>query len=461
MAAKKKAPAQNPLPNRPLHFEDLTKQGREVVTHNLNEAGRNLPMNFAARAQVLKEEVEDPATEPKRLESATAELNTVQAIQPHLRPRSVSIDLAAGRRQNFYHRAVSEAQSNGGLPTGTGWYYGHHADISRDAKKHGVDVDRAIVASAVMSPANDPNNEKIAVGAMMDAYANRSVHVTPKIAKHLAGKGVPVDPAHVGQRVPFAQLHPHALPVLASTEMEGKVDTDADLGGVRHGGVTRHQRNAADVLSGAVHHDDAINPISAPKVFSYSKNIRRAVPGTAEHSEYLFRVADRVRPPQQDTLDLTGLANSKQGLLDPNSETAEDTWQHAITMGQVNRHTTPGSGTNVMKTAGTLAPGTLRKKTTSIDNIKVTAHPSGMVKTASLQHAFNNRATRLAAAREGVPPVNIQEVGWTKSREEGDKDDAFRSANRTRQAEFTNAHTQALGKHAEYAANEGKQDRFF
>jgi hypothetical protein len=372
-----------------------------------------------------------------------------------LEPRNVTIQTAANRRQELYERAVEDrAAANPHdphqvIPTGAGWYFKHHEDIAKSASTHGYDHDRAIAASGVMSPMNSPENERAAVNAMMDAKANHSVKITPEITAHLGRAGIDVS-QHVGKQVPFKNLPTGALTHLSDKRVNA--ETKADLKNVARGGTRQNMVKAEQVLDGQVHPDDAVDPHSAPKVWSYVHNTRQAVPGSSTHVEFMGRVHHDalVRRGQidkdQQALDLYG--HEEHGvpdhhLLSPRSHTVEDTWQNAASFDQPKKMV-PGTKTSVFKAGGSLDttyPVRGVKTRVNEEGKRETAHSDARVSPAGLLHAFNNRATQKAAeqlSKESgatVPPAAVQEVGWVQMRKDAGKDPAHNAEQRAKPRE--------------------------
>lgn len=432
------------IDNRPVQWRDLSGSQRRVVSDNIRETGLNLPQHAQAAVETMS----------RSGKSTPGKVRTAQGVADSVTSKPVSLQSAANRRQELYNRGIEDrAAANPDdphqvIPTGAGWYFDHHRAIADSAIRSGYDHDRAIAASGVMSPQNSPENERAAVSAIMDAHANHSVTITPEVTKHLAGRGIDVS-AHEGKRVPFRDLPTGATAHLSDSKIRGSLDTDANLVNVARGGTRENIVKAERVLSGEVHPDEAVNPHSAPKVWSYVHNTRAAVPGSPTHVEFMGRVHQDalVRrgqiSPDQQALDLYGHGQqSGSHLLSPESHTVEDTWQNAITFDQPKTFV-PQSKTSVFKAAGSL-PSTYpvaRVKTRQVETpagpAGEKAHTDARVGNAGLTHAFNNRATQKAAEQQGkasgvtVPPAAVQEVAWVQVRKDAGKDPEFNQAQRS------------------------------
>lgn len=418
-------------------WTDITQSGRAKIDADIQAAGRNMPGRLGDRLDRLNTK---DSLGPKE----EVERKTLTKVVPEVRSRNVTRTTAANRRVEAYNRATDAGAAEGrSVPDGAGWYFEHHRDIAASASKHGVDRDRAIVASAVMSPLNSPENEKAAVSALMEAHSNGKVDMQPHLAARLRAHGYTVESHHEGRQVAASELSSDTLAGLSDTRVKDEAQplTNMNLNDMARGGPKGNVVKANEVIRGNVHPDAAINPKSAPKIWSYAHNTREAVPDTAEHHEYMSRVADVAAGPAQPSLDLWGLRGSKKGLLGANSHTVEDTWMNSISHDQPNK-TIPGTKTNVLKTAG--------------------SHPAANPGPTAAVHAFNNRATQQAANRLGrgaghdfdLPPVSVQETAWTQVRREGGKDPQFNAAQESgaktsRSQAFSEAATRKQGDAAQ------------
>jgi hypothetical protein len=286
---------------------------------------------------------------------------------------------------------------------------------------------------------NSPENEKAAVHAMMDAKANHSVTITPEVHEHLSKAGIDVS-EHVGKRVPFKNLPTGALSHLSDGRIRGKLDTEADLTNVARGGTRQNMTRAESVLDGKVHPDEAVDPHSAPKVWSYVHNIRAAEPGTGDHVEYMGRihhdaaVRTGLISRDQQALDLYGHNERelpKNHIMSPHGHSVEDTWQNSMTFDQPNK-TVPGTKTSVLKAGGSFSDiypvKGVKTRVNEETGKKESAHTDPRVGNASITHAFNNRTSQKAAEEQGkgsgvtMSPNMVQEVGWVQVRKEAGKD---------------------------------------
>lgn len=454
-----KKPAKTDVSGRPLQWHDLTREGQRVVSSQFRDVGSRVPEIVGqARERAQTRAAAAPAGSAAK-KTATKEATVFKDIEPHVESKPVTMTSAAKGREDQY-RAAIERSADKQVPDGAGWYFNHHADIAGAAKEHGFDSHEAIIASAVMSPRNSPDNEKAAVSGLMKARAQGHVEVTPHLAAHLQSQGVPVDPNHVGQTVPIHQLHPHALAAMSDTRIRDSLNTNVPdaLEGISRGGSKAQIKKASDVLTGRIHVDTAIDPHSAPKVASYAKNIADAVPNTGEHVEYMGRVSQHHMAETgqishgQQSLDLYGHGHATPGMLSPHRTTAEDTWQNAMTFGQKNELVGDKGRSHVGKTVASMqgmypAVG----KTGVVQGQKVSAHPEARIGKAALHHAFNNQATQVAAANlsrgheHPLPVVAAQEVAWTEVRRSAGKDPEFK---RQQAADASQGHVEVPGQQA-------------
>lgn len=445
------------IDGRALQWSDLKAPQRKIVSDNIREVGANLPDIARQSAETLHRTHERTGNKQAKVKAESAE-----AVAEHLQSKPVSLQTAANSRQRLYNRGVEDrAAANPDdphqvIPTGAGWYFEHHREIAATAEQHGFNRDRAIAASGVMSPQNSPENERAAVGAIMDAYANRKVHVDENVHDHLAQQGIDVSD-HLGKTVLLGDLPTGSVAHLSTSGFRDTVQTDADLKNVARGGTKQNIIRAEKVLTGETHPDEAVDPHSAPKVWSYVHNTRQAVPDSPLHVEYMGRVHQDalVRrghiDKEQQALDLYGFqAQEARGelphdsLLSSESHTVEDTWQNSATFDQpkTSYRTGPASKpASTFKAAGSL-PETypvrgVKTRTNEETGKRESAHPDARIGNPALTHAFNNRATQKASeqlSRESgstVPPVAVQEVGWVQMRKDAGKDPAFNAEQRS------------------------------
>jgi hypothetical protein len=447
------------IEGKAAQLSDFSPAGRKVAEQlAFTDLG-----SMATRApQVLASD--DAAKLAGKVGMKPMDRQAVETALPYLKDKKVTVNSAANNRVSFFEKAAQTespitTQIQKYLPTtledgsidsgvrsvpesglaGAGWYFKHHKDIADAAKTHGFDTNRAITASAIMSPQNSPNNEKEAVSALMQAH-----HGTVTIPQHLApvinAKMSPesqLHPSQVGLPVSVRDLHPDIIAHLSTANIRDQIGTDnVDLKAIAKGKTKINISKAISVLRGHISEEDAINPHNAPKIHSYRNAIRDAVPNSPEHSEYMLRaahLADVASGNQlvgQQMIDYHGLRDSREGMLSPTRNTAEDTWMNSISHGQTNE-TVPGTPTNVMKTAGTLLgyTGSKTRNGALVD-------PDSRLDKKAIQHAVNNAATVKASEKLekkyntgfAVPSVMVQEVPWTQARREGNKDPEFNKA---------------------------------
>jgi hypothetical protein len=425
--------------NRPLQFSDLTPQGKEVISEQMKATGRaksNAPEIQERLEQTRQRGLAKGTASGKRTaKNAADSINTLSGIGPRLRDRKVTLASASKRRVDLARfgaeRARKEAPEGLGggsrlRAAGVGWYYDHRGDLDKISREHGIHEDLVVTASAVMSPRNSPDNEKAAMASLAHLHSkNPTLSFSSRAQKELG----------VGASSRFSDL----------TEEQAAMVSDASLrehiSGVDHsilenyskGGTKENIAKAVGVVRGRIEPNDAINPHSAPKVWSYRDSIQKAKPGTAEHEEYLGRADNALFQIRgQQRLDLFGLQNSTEGMLSPTKTTAEDTWQGAISSGQQLEGVRVPGNTHTISPAKFVASDkafTDRvSKTREINGKRVSAHPDPSISATSLVHAYHNEATVRAAAQlskdsgEIIPSVLAQEVPWTEARRVAGKD---------------------------------------
>lgn len=434
---KQKAPD-----DRPLQYSDLSKEGRKVADAQMDNTGKAKSNAVVARSSL--ESTRDrglasgTASGKRTAKKAEQKLNALDAVEPRLKDITVTLTKAANRRTKLVRAGASRAsrESPDGLgggsrlrAAGVGWYFDHRADLNKIAAEHGIHEDAIITASAVMSPQNPPENEKAAVAALAHLHANNPMLTFSDTAqKHLG----------VGASARFNDLTDEQAANVGTAELRDHIDgvDKSVLVDYAKGGTKENVAKAVGVLRGTVDADNAIDPHSSPKVWSYRDSIRKSRPGTAEHEEYLGRADNALfQIKGQGRLDLFGLANSTEGILDPRKTTAEDTWQGAISTGQqLESVKVPGNkhGHSPAKFVSSEKPYTDQvSKTGMVDGKKVSAIADPRVGREGMVHAWHNEATIRSAAQlskesgEIIPSVMAQEVGWTEARRVAGKDDSY------------------------------------
>jgi hypothetical protein len=157
--------------------------------------------------------------------------------------------------------------------------------------------------------------------------------------------------------------------------------------------------------------------------------------------------------PGQMSFDFTGLRDSREGILDPRRTTAEDSWMHAITMGQElapnDRGVSVGKTVASEKIATEVPNAPWDQEHGGRENNVATAGRAADGKPVSASHRahiFNNESTVRAAGRIGrqygltddegrslVPSVLMQEVAWTEARRVAEADPQYNAQKRERE----------------------------
>lgn len=447
-----------------LQMHDLSREGQRVVETGMNAVGQSMVERTAGEIERLGGKTTDAARKDRA---------SLEAIAPHVQNKPVTLQRAANSRKRTYNDALVRQQqkheSDQVIPEGADWYFEHHARIAHSADPTPFPARAAHYASAGMSPQNSPENERASVGELMHAHVNAKVHVTPEVVQHLAGQGIDVS-HHEGQVVHADALPLGSLPHLSTAAFQSRVNTDANLREVSRGGVKSNITKGEHILYGEIPstHEAFTNKegvISAPKVASYAHVTAEAKPGSAVHVEYAGRVHQDALArahgggtgkgtgpggrwaDHDEGMDLYGLGQpeSPEHLLSTRSHTVEDTWQNAVTFDQPKKLVGGGPNpTSVFKASGSgrqYPPGGL--KTSRDENNKVIGKASDdpRVSPGMLLHAYNNRATQMAAEQQGratgtkIPPTASQAVVWTEARRQAGKSreggEAARSQERT------------------------------
>ncbi len=427
--------------DRPLQWSDMDEVGQKVVSSNMANWGKAKTTAKKAkatmlsrRASALAASTDESLPAKKTAKGMDRSLAALGEVSPHLKDVPVTLDTAANRRVQLIRGSARRASQQSGLglgggsalrAAGVGWYFDHRQQLNDIASQHGIDEDSIVTASAVMSPSNSPDREKSAVGALAHMHStNPTLTLSAHAQKKLGVKR---------SSLTFSELTSQQASLIGSPSLRehiGGVDKNV-LTQWANGGTNENMAKAVDVVRGNIHHKDAINPHSAPKVWSYRDSISKAIPGSNEHMEYMSRAQTALfELPGQTRLDLFGLQSSTEGILSPTKSTAEDTWEGAVTSGQqlesVGRRTHKQSPAKFV--ASDKAFTDQLKKTAVINKKKVSAIADPRIGANATTHAFHNEAVIRAASQlsdtsgEIIPSVLAQEVPWTESRRIASKD---------------------------------------
>jgi hypothetical protein len=468
MAKPKQERAATTYDERPLQYRDLSSEGKGVIDVNMAQWGRaksgaaEIKQTLTVRGESAAASAADESLSQEKRDSAERTKGKVDKsvaalakVEPHLKDANVTIATARNRRTTLVKQSADRAsrEAPNGLgggsrlrAAGAGWYFDHRGELNSIASEHGLSEEAVVTGSAVMSPNNSPSNEKAAIGALAHLHKNNpTLNFTPEGQKAL---GLASSSAR------FHDLTADQASKIGHTDIREHVSgVDAGvLTNLSKGGTNKNIAKAVDVLRGNIHHDEAINPHSSPKVWSYRDSIRKSQPGTAEHEEYLGRAQTAMfEMPGQQRMDLFGLKDSTKGILDPTKSTAEDTWQGAISSGQ--QFASLGSGRQKISPAKFIASDKAStdriKKTTIIDGKRKSAVADPRIGSNAVTHAWHNEATIQAAGvmsrRSGeiIPATLPQEVGWTEARRRAGKDDDYTEF-KGRNSHFASGHQKQI-----------------
>jgi hypothetical protein len=434
MAAKKKAKGPKltaPPAGRALQMSDLTAREKQVANENMADWGKQKSKVEGYRTSLEKGSAQDK----------DKKLRTLEIVAPSLTDANVTPTTAANRRVNLMSQGAERVQrdakrSGTGSQTrdvGAGWYFSHHGDLANISQSTGVDKDLVITASSVMSPRNSPDNEKSAVASLTHLHStNPTLSFSDTAQKHLGLRSASVK---------YSGLTSTQAAQLGNPDLRNHISgVDVSvLEGQAKGGSHDQVGKAIDVLRGNIHHTEAIDPHTSPKVWSYHHNIKQSVPGTDTHQEYLTRADVALFNPNQGRLDLWGLKDSKEGALNPKGHTASDTWEGAISSGQqlesVGKSRTRTSPAKVVASDSPYTPSAKKGTKGTIG----TAEVSPEMVTHAWHNDANIRAGAKMSARSGetIPATLPQETGWTEARRIAGKDPAYGS----RMTHFEAGHT--------------------
>lgn len=425
--------------DRPIQYKDIDAPGRQALGGMMRDFGRAKEKITEARGQAFR--AQQAAEERTSTDTSGAAARTVKKqehatrrfdlVEEHLTNAKVTLDTAAQRRADLARGSAARARREGASSplreSGAGWYFEHRKALNETAARHDYPESHVVAASAVMSPLNAPENERAAVESLAKLHReNPTLSFDPKSRKALGLKGA----SHK-----YSDLTPAQASQIGSPQYRSGIKgvDERTLTGVASGGPFGNVEKAINILRGNVKPEEAINPSTSAKVWSYHNATRNATPGGAVHEEYLTRAQTALHEmPGQQTMDLFGLRHSREGILDPHGHTAEDTWMNAVSSGQ--RLEGVEGGRHIIspaKVVGSEKAFVGTGKSYPIRGENVSVHPSPTATAESVRHAWHNEATQRGSAilSRGtdveVPSVLTQETSWTEARRVAGKDPEY------------------------------------
>lgn len=436
--------------NRALRWEDIAKEGQGELNTRMAGLGASRS-GVSARRENLNRQMTSPDTNSKTKVKAGQRRGALNALEPVLRNDPITHRKATSARASLVQQNANREVSEG-TETGTDWYFRHHQKMADVAADTGFSKDKVIAASAVMSPQNAPDQEAAAISALAHGHANPRASIT--VSKEAVTRsGDPSLGEYVDRPTHPSKFSPTQLAILSSPALRPHAQASGiDMEDVAKGGAHSNVAKAVDVLRGNVAADKAIDPASSPKVWSYHSNIAQAEPGGAVHEEFISRMDSLKQTPGQSRMDLFGLRGSKEGILSPHNDTAEDSWMQAIsTRQQLGSVSMPGRSGR----ASQQSPAKFSVGEGGSANSKLIKSPSQIQSGASaeqLRHAWENKATRGAAAQlshrtgEIIPATGIQAGAWIEGRRQAGKDPEW--AERDQPRSFSPKNQQTLAQPA-------------
>lgn len=405
--------------NEALQRRHFTRAGWATLVKNMRNNG-----NLRTRAEELI---------GNRLESKSADVRQEarrwdKNIVPHLEDKPIIFNQAVQRREDLFYAGLERGEAEdidhlGG--DGMAWYFNHHRKI-RDAMVgtdfEGYDgernVNRAIEASGMMSPQNDPKNELRAVTALAGQVTRGQRHLTKDVK---AG----------GTNENINRARRHLKNGTEQTDYTGEPKVGPYTDAIKNAVPT--VRQFQDPETGETKEDFYAMDPNAPEGVGMVEQEYR------ERARLVRGMASGAISPGQMSLDFTGLRDSREGILNPEGATAEDTWMNAVTYGQ---DRSKKSGRSVIAKTGASEQGLSLGVGNEPHDGK---GPNAYVNSGDRQRqaAYNNAATMDAAQNIGehlgvvgsdgqsiVPSVMAQEVPWTEVRREVGKDPEYNKDSR-------------------------------
>ena len=421
---------------RPLRDEDLSPENRKAAREIWADQGNmktKLNETISAASKSVRAHPNAVAAQKRRAETAQTLLDSGK-----IKDKPITMSGAVAHRVKLLHESTAAARSEGNsAPPGTAWYWEHAKAIEDAGKQYGFDRETAIRATTPLSAQNPPETERKTGAALMDIVANQDRHTVELPAdlhaavsaksKTLGGAALPE--SMKGKVVTASNLSAQQLSALAAVsvdhEKKGKtVNTTMDLSAIRGARAPVPVANSIEYLRGERSAESLVDPLSAPKVASYTANTLEAHHDNPEYHEYYTRVHHLTHgDPNQGVMDLWGLRHSNEGMLSADRDTAEDSWMQAINTRQPLESIGRTSPAKFAASDPQIADPGKATKTSPVTG--ETAHPSGQVSAAAVIHSQSNKATRLAAARVPVqmgdetthlPAPVMQELPWMRAR---------------------------------------------
>lgn len=430
---------------RPWKWEEFAPEEQKAAAGEINRIGKQTATGAVQAIGKLRSASEKPGSKEEYREKAGKLADRLEGVAPKLKDTPITLRGATSRRKSAWNRAIDYARSSGEALPGSGWYL-EHSDAIHEARGD-IPFHTAAAASASLSPGKDPKVDELPAFQVLADLHNKDHTITT------GGESGPVS------NVSPAQLGKY-LTVAASENSKG-VDSPAVTSSHPdfHIGGRAHERNtvkAIQVLRGEMTGNDANPPTTGPKTASYERSILDAgTASSAERLDYLGIAYHAVHgDPNQGMIQFSQAGPvpvpvSDTSILSGEHDTAEDTWMQAISSGQKLVAKYPGGRT--------MSPAKRAvDKGASGDMSQFSKRGAGIANDkdkpgTAYVHAFNNKATRQAAAEVGpisfnqhgeainVPSVMMQEVAWTQARRDAGGDAPFNAQQRQRQEEFTAA----------------------
>lgn len=382
MASNKPRSTQPPVPeNKAIQWRgDMDRAGRKSFSEHYSQVGNMASLAPDAAAKLRTAQANSTSESAAKYGKKAARL---EAVQPALRDKPITMKGAVNERVKHFTGGMERSAAEG-VDSGAGWYFEHHGAIAESVARHGGDVNLAIEAGAAMSPQNSPTNERAAVEARLARNA-------------------------------------------------GHEYSQKDM---NRSGTYKQGKRADDILHG----DSRLTPHGSPKIHTYSEVSKSAVPGGNIEAEYRQRashiseVINGTQMAGQQYFDLYGKKDSREGILNPEGNTAEDSWMNAITTRQRMAPINRGAGRGISPAKAVADADFVLKEGGKAEG----APGQAQIGRRDLVHAYNNEATIRAGEMIGrksglvdesgksmVPSVLVQETAWTEARRVANADPEY------------------------------------
>jgi hypothetical protein len=416
----------------PMQWEDYSTSERKSVASEINRIGKSTKTNAAESVSKLRTTESKESNKQTNREKAGKKANVIESIAGTFKDKPITLQGAANRRGAAFSRAIDYARNENTTLPGAGWYIDHSDSIQQS--RGDIPFRNAAAAAAAFSPGKDPKVDELPAFAELAKLHNEDHSVT-------------VDNTSNKVRDLSSQTLARFATQAAAENSANAERTVVSSSETFHVAGRPHERmtvKGIDAMRGVTSPETTNDPMTAPKTSSYFHSIADAGEASLEEKIDYESIARHLvtGDPKQGMLMFSAKepgAPAKNSILSPDHATAEDTWMQAISSGQALSAKQNGRNFSPAKRAvdkgGPGDMASFQKRNTDLPKV-------AEITSVGAVHAFNNKATRMAASDVGpvsfdqfgqhiqVPSVMMQEVAWTQARREAGGDAPFNASQR-------------------------------